>query len=157
MKKKNHTFLKAGSSLIILSIIILAVSAYFVFNGALIGPVFLAMGILVTLLIKVFKIDLKSIYPDMIFGTIDNGFLIFVVILGGTYAGVFGAIVGGAAGNTITDSIGGLFEGKIAEDLRKRKIYSKRTALSTMLGKMVGCLYGAGISLSFIWLISLVF
>ena len=82
--------------------------------------------------------------------------MIFAAVLGGAYAGVAGAIIGGAAGNTITDGMGGLFEGHIAEHQRKYKIDNLRTAMSTMLGKMTGCLFGAGTGLIIVWLISLI-
>jgi len=76
-----------------------------------------------------------------------------MAIIGGLIAGVAGAIIGGAAGNTITDGLGGLFEGHAAERLRGKKILEERTALSSTLGKMTGCLFGAGIGLIIVWLI----
>lgn len=139
---------------VILSIIVIAVSSYFVFNNKLIGPVFLGMGILSLIFLKISKIEIKSVYPDMVFGLIDNGVLVFAAVIGGTFAGVTGAIIGGAAGNTITDGIGGLFEGYIAEHQRKLEIDNLRTAMSSMLGKMAGCLFGAGVGLILVWLIT---
>jgi len=38
-------------------------------------------------------------------------------------------------------------------DLRKRHIEEKRTAVSTALGKMAGCFFGAGIALVVAWTI----
>ena len=154
---KKEGFFRALTTLIILSIIIASVSIYFIFNKPIIGPAFLVLGFLSLGVLKFFKINLKSVYPDIVFGAIDNGFLIFVAVLGGIYAGVFGAVIGGAAGNTITDSLGGLFEGKMAERLRKQKIKEERSAMSTMLGKMVGCLFGAGVGLVLVWLIGIIF
>ena len=156
MKKNNHTLTKALISFSILSIVILAVSTYFVFQNEILGFAFLLMGLLVTILLKFFKIKVKEVYPDIIFGMIDNGILVLVAILGGMYAGVIGAVVGGIAGNTLTDGIGGLFEGHIAEKLRNKKINENRTSLSTMLGKIIGCLLGAGIGLILFWLINLI-
>lgn len=156
MKKRKKTFAEALISLIILSIIIFGISMYFVFNKALIGPIFLVLGVMNVAVLKLFKIKLKSISPNIVFGAIDNGTLVFLATLGGIYAGVFGAVIGGVAGNTITDSIGGLFEGKVAEKLRKERVHEERTALTTMLGKMCGCLFGAGFGLIIIWLISLI-
>ena len=156
MKKKGSNLTKALISFLILSIVIFAVSMYFVFQKSLIGFAFLFMGILVTILLRIFKIKIKEVYPDIIFGMIDNGILVLVAVLGGIYAGVTGAIIGGVAGNTLTDGIGGLFEGHIEEKLRKKNINEKRTSLSTMLGKIIGCLYGAGIGLILVWLISLI-
>lgn len=152
MKKKvpNYNLLKSVTSLISLSIIIIAISMFLVFNEKLIGPAFLVLGIFNILFIKFSKIDMRSVYPDMMFGFIDNGVLVFAAVLGGSYAGVTGAIIGGAAGNTITDGIGGLFEGYVAENQRKFKIDNLRTAMSTMLGKMAGCLFGAGTGLTLI-------
>ena len=155
MKKRNHKFGKVVINFILLSIIIIGVSMYFVFDKKLIGPVFLGLGVLNLIFLKVASIKISSVYPDMIFGAIDNGVLVFAAVLGGTYAGVAGAIIGGAAGNTITDGIGGLFEGYVAEHQRKFEIDNLRTAMSSMLGKMAGCLFGAGIGLSIVWFIGL--
>lgn len=142
--------LKAILSFITLSVIIIAVSAYFVFNDALIGFLFLLLGFFSLIFLKLFKIKLNAVYPDMVFGFIDNSVLVFAAILGGNFAGVIGAVIGGAAGNTITDGVGGLFEGYIAEHQRKFKVDNLRTTASSMLGKMSGCLFGAGIGLIFV-------
>jgi len=149
-------FLKALTNFIILSSIIAAVSLYFVFDKNLIGPAFLFLGLINLVFLWIFKIEIKSVYPDIIFGAIDNGVLVFAAVLGGQYAGIFGAIIGGAAGNTITDGIGGLFEGHIAAHQREYKIDNLRTALSTSLGKMAGCLFGAGIGLILVNLINFI-
>ena len=156
MKKRKNNLTRAITSFIILSIIVIAVSSYFVFEEKLIGPAFLVLGIISLLFLKFFKIKIKSIYPDIIFGVIDNGVLVFAAIIGGNFAGVIGAVIGGAAGNTITDGIGGLFEGHIAEHQRKYRIDNLRTSLSSSLGKMSGCLFGAGVGLILAWFISLI-
>ena len=139
-------------SVAILSIIVIAVSSYFVTNNYLIGPIFLALGIINILILKAYKISFKSIYPDFIFGFIDNSILVIAAIIGGAYAGVVGAVIGGAAGNTITDGIGGLFEGHYAQKLKRKKVKIKRDPISASLGKMAGCLFGAGIGLVLVWL-----
>ena len=149
--------MQAITSWIILSIIVIAVSFYFVFDKAWIGPAFLVLGFISLFFLKFFKIKISSVYPDMIFGAIDNGILIFAAVLGGVYAGIAGAIIGGAAGNTITDALGGLFEGHVAQNQRKYKIDNLRTPLSTMLGKASGCLFGAGLGLTLVWLIGVIF
>ena len=156
MKKRGSksTLLKAINSLIALSVIVVAVSAYFVFNDALIGPAFLVLGLISLIFLRFFRIEIKSVYPDIIFGFIDNGVLVFAAVIGGNFAGIPGAIIGGAAGNTITDGIGGLFEGHIAEQQRKSKVQNYRTAISTTIGKMAGCLFGAGVGLILVWLIT---
>lgn len=149
----KNGFMKSITSFILISIVVIAVSVYFMQDSKLIGPAFLGLGFISLLVIKFFKIDLATLYPDIVFGFIDNGILIFAAVLGGSYAGVVGAVIGGAAGNTLTDGLGGLFEGHVAEKLRKRKVNDERTALSTMLGKIAGCLFGAGAGLVLVWLI----
>lgn len=153
--KKRTTFIKALVSVVILSAIIIAVSSYFIFNSIFIGPIFLVLGLVSLIFPMIFKIKISEIYPDLVFGFIDNGVLVFAALIGGQIAGVLGAIIGGAAGNTITDGIGGLFEGYVAEK-NKYKNHSRRNALSSSLGKMSGCLFGAGIGLILIQIIGLV-
>ncbi len=156
MKKRlllKSNFIKALTIFIIFSIIIISVCSYFVYDEKRIGFVFLFLGLVNLIILAISKISIKSVYPDIIFGAIDNGVLVFAAVIGGSYAGIAGAIIGGAAGNTITDGIGGLFEGHIAENQRKYKIDNLRTALSTSLGKMAGCLFGAGIGLILVWII----
>jgi len=159
MKEKKRgtkiAFIRAIVSFIILSIVVIAVSSYFVFNNVLIGPAFLLLGVFSLIFSKIVRINVKSIYPDIIFGVIDNGVLVFAAVIGGNLAGIPGAIIGGAAGNTITDGIGGLFEGYVAEHQRKFEIDNLRTAMSSMLGKMAGCLFGAGIGLLLVLLITI--
>lgn len=161
MKKKvkeeipNHFLRKSIFSFIILSILVISVSAYFISNEAYIGPSFLILGVIAIFFLHSYGFKLESTFPDIIFGAIDNGILVFAAIIGGAYAGVFGAVIGGAAGNTLTDGLGGLAEGYMAEKLRKKNINDKRTSLSTMLGKIIGCLFGAGVGLIIVWLIKL--
>ena len=154
--RKSGTFLKAVTNLIILSIIIIAVSAYFVFNDKPIGPICLLICFANIIYLKIIKVKLRHLYPDFVFGFVDNGILVFALIIGGKFGGIPGAIIGGVAGNTITDSIGGLFEGYVSEKLTKGNFERKRTALSSSLGKMTGCLFGEGIVLTVIWLINLI-
>src|SRR6056297_4205145 len=151
-KSKFYGFIRALATFLIVSVIVIAVSASFVDSHEWIGVIFAGMGVLALLSTKyLFKIPSQAVYPDIIFGAIDNGVLVFAAALGASFAGVFGAIIGGVAGNTITDGIGGLFEGNIAEHQREYKIDNLRTTLSTCLGKMTGCLLGAGIALILMW------
>ena len=62
----------------------------------------------------------------IVFGAIDTGFLGVAALIGASFAGILGAIVGGAAGDAITDGFAGLFEGKMAEYLRKHGIKEAR-------------------------------
>jgi len=148
---------KAITSFIVLSVVIISISLYFVYEtDLLIGFVLLGLGIIFSFLLRIFKIELKSTYPDILFGMIDNGVLVFAAIAGSLLAGIPGAILGGIVGNTITDGVGGLFEGHLAEKQRQRKISTDRTALSSCLGKMIGCLLGAGIGLIVIGMVNLI-
>lgn len=149
--------IKAFMNFVFLSIIIIAISAFFISQEELIGAAFLFLGVISLVFLKFLKIDITSIYPDLVFGFIDNFILVFAAVLGSNYAGVLGAIIGGAAGNTITDGLGGFFEGQMSEKLRKRQITHERNMLSTMLGKMSGCLFGAGIGLILIWIFKIFF
>jgi len=85
------------------------------------------------------------------FGAIDTGFLGVAALIEASFAGILGAIVGGAAGDAITDGFAGLFEGKMAEYLRKHVIKEARTPLSFSMGKMSDCLIGVGIVLTVAW------
>lgn len=149
---KGYKFWRALSNFIVFSLIIFIVSSYLLKDFFKIGLAFILLGFLSILILKIYKISYKSIYPDILFGAIDNGILVFAAVLGGHFAGITGAIIGGAAGNTITDGIGGLFEGHLAEHQRAYQIENRRTALSTSFGKMAGCLFGAGIGLIIVWL-----
>ena len=140
----NKKFIVALLNVLILCVIIFVVSVYFVSSAKLIGWVIFGLGLLCLVSLKLFKILIKSIWPDIVFGIIDNGILAILAIIGGEIAGVAGAIVGGVVGNAITDGIAGIFEGEMAEKLRERKISEERTMLGSAVGKMAGCLLGAG-------------
>ena len=155
MRVKHSVWYSIGN-LIAISILIVGISSYFLFNKMLIGPIFVGMGLGVVFYLRFVDVKFSSIYPDVIFGMVDNFVMVFATTLGGTLAGVGGAIIGGVTGNTITDGLGGFFEGVVEEYLRKKKINNHRTALSSMLGKIIGCLFGAGIGLTIIWLVSFV-
>jgi len=154
--KLKSTLPSAITSLVTLSIVIIAVSAYFVSRESLIGFAFVVLGLINIIFLKIHKIKLNQVYPDFVFGLIDNGVLVFGAVIGAHFAGIFGAIIGGAAGNTITDGIGGLFEGYVAQHQRKFEIDNLRTPMATMLGKMAGCLFGAGLGLIIVWVINLI-
>jgi len=94
---------------------------------------------------------ITSTGADIIFGAIDTGILGILALIGASFAGVLGAIVGGAVGDSITDGFAGLFEGRVAEYLRKHGIEESRTPLSSSMGKMSGCLMGVGIVLTIAW------
>lgn len=130
-----------------LCIVIAAVSIFFVNNAQWIGFVLILLAILCIISLLPFKISLKSLQPDIAFGLIDNGILAVLAIIGGHFSGVTGAIIGGVVGNALTDGIAGIFEGQSAEKLRYQQIPEERTMLKSAVGKMAGCLFGAGVVL----------
>ena len=128
--------------------IVFTVSIFFIHKSNFaIGFVLIILSLLCLLSLMLFKIKIKSIEPDIVFGLIDNGILVMLAIWGGKIAGVAGAVIGGVVGNSITDGIGGIFEGYWAENLRSRNIKEERVVLGSSVGKMVGCLFGAGVML----------
>jgi hypothetical protein len=149
---KKESVINSVLSVSILSVLILA-AIFFIDTKKWVGIVLIVLGFLHLLVLKIFRMQIKSVLPDIIFGVIDNGFLVIGALIGAEFAGIFGAIVGGAAMNAITDGYAGIFEGWTAEHLRKYKIKERRTALSTAIGKMAGCFFGAGIVLIIAWTI----
>ncbi len=141
----------AVTSLVVLSIVVISAISFVIYKTRLIGPVIVLLGLLPWIPLKIFGRSIKSTGADIIFGAVDTGILAVAAIIGANFAGVLGAIIGGAVGDSITDGFAGLFEGKVAEYLRKHGIEEARTPLSSSLGKMSGCLIGAGITLTIAW------
>lgn len=134
-------------NILTLCIVVAAVSAFFINNSQWIGVVLIILSLLCIISLVPFKIKMRSVQPDIVFGLIDNGVLAILAIFGGYFAGVAGAIIGGVVGNAITDGIAGIFEGHSAEKLRIKFVSEERTMLKSAVGKMAGCLLGAGIVL----------
>ncbi|NCN25223.1 hypothetical protein COT94_04000 [Candidatus Falkowbacteria bacterium CG10_big_fil_rev_8_21_14_0_10_37_14] len=143
----NLKFLFSVLNILILCVIIATVSIFVVNNTFWIGPAMLMLAILCVVSLVPFKVNIKEILPDIIFGVIDNGILAIFAIFGAHFAGVAGAIIGGVVGNSVTDGIAGIFEGHTAERLRLRAVLEERTMLKSSVGKMAGCLLGAGLIL----------
>ena len=143
----RQKFILSILNILTLCIVIAAVSVFFVNNAHWVGFVLIILALLCIVSLIPFKIKLRSIQPDIIFGLIDNGILAILAIFGGHFAGVMGAILGGVVGNAITDGIAGIFEGHFAEKLRLQLVSEERTMLKSAVGKMAGCLFGAGIIL----------
>ena len=143
----NKKFFLAVSNILTLCLIIGAVSLFLVNDGYWIGFVLIFLSILCLVSLIPFKISLKSVQPDILFGIIDNGILAIMAIFGGHFGGVTGAILGGVVGNAITDGLAGIFEGYTAEKLRLQLVSEERTMLKSAVGKMAGCLLGAGVVL----------
>ena len=134
-------------NIITLCVVIVAVSVFFANNATWMGFVLILLSLLCIVSLLPFKVNLRSIQPDIFFGLIDNGILAIMAIFGGYFAGVTGAILGGVVGNAITDGIAGIFEGYHAEKLRSLLVPEERTMLKSAIGTMAGCLLGAGVGL----------
>jgi len=134
-------------NILTLCVVIVATSIFFINNNRWIGLVLIILGLLCIGSLIPFKIKIRSVQPDIFFGLIDNGILAVLAIFGGYFAGVTGAIFGGVVGNAITDGIAGIFEGYSAEKLRLQLVPEERTMLKSAVGKMAGCLLGAGVVL----------
>lgn len=144
----NKKFLLSVLNILTLCAVITAVSLSFIDNNHWMGLVLIILALLCLASLIPFKIKLKSVLPDVFFGIIDNGILAILAIFGGHFAGVTGAIMGGVVGNAITDGIAGIFEGGLAEKLREKFVSEERTMLKSAVGKMAGCLLGAGVVLA---------
>lgn len=120
-----------------------------------IGPIVLGLGLVPIVGLLLAKRRLMGAVPDMVFGALDTGLLVIPALWGGIAFGVAGAIAGGVIGDALTDGVAGFFEGSIAEWLRGRGIEESREAITTALGKMSGCLLGAGMVLSFALLLGI--
>jgi len=153
MHKTNNGLIKSILSVIILSVIIIAAVIFFVYQKKWVGFIFIILGLIHLLILRIFKVEIKMVWPDIAFGVIDNGILAIGVIIGADFAGILGAVIGGSAANAITDGFAGIFEGWIAEHSRRRKIKEERTALGSALGKMAGCFFGAGVVFIIAWTI----
>lgn len=151
----RQKFILSILNILTLCVVIAAVSAFFVNDSQWIGFILIILALLCIISLVPFKIKLRSIQPDVVFGLIDNGILAILAIFGGHFAGVAGAILGGVVGNAITDGIAGIFEGYSAEKLRLQLVLEERTMLKSAVGKMAGCLLGAGIILIIANLINL--
>jgi len=139
MKKSQKNILEI-SVVILLSIIIGIIAFFSMRLGRYVSLVLFGLGLVPILAAYIFKINLKKMLPDIIFGLIDNLLLIIPAIIGAELFGAVGALAGAVVGNAISDSIAGIFEGSIAEWLHLKGIDSTRTMLGSSLGKMSGCL-----------------
>jgi hypothetical protein len=148
MKKSKRKALEI-STVIILCIITIVIAFFSMRLGRFVSIIIFGLGFLPILTAYIFKISLKKILPDIIFGLIDNILLIIPAIIGAELFGAAGALAGAVVGNAVSDGIAGIFEGSISEWLNIKGIDSKRTLLGSSLGKMSGCLL-IGIFLIFI-------
>ena len=148
---KKQGLIPALTSVVIVSIIVISVVSLTIFHTKLIGPIIILLGLIPWIPLRMFGRTIRSTGADIVFGAIDTGILGIVALIGASFAGVLGAIIGGAVGDSITDGFAGLFEGRMAEYLRKHGIEESRTPLSSSMGKMSGCLIGVGVVLTIAW------
>lgn len=113
-----------------------------------VGPIILGCALIPLVGIVFSRNTLRRSIPDLIFGAVDTGLLTIPALWGGAVFGIAGAIAGGVIGDALTDGIAGFFEGSVATWLRKKGIEESREPVSTALGKMAGCLLGAGLVLT---------
>ena len=147
----RQSLIPAVTSVIIISLVVVGAISYTIHNSKLIGPTIILLGLIPWIPLRLSGRTITSTGADIIFGAIDTGILGILALIGASFAGVLGAIVGGAVGDSITDGFAGLFEGRVAEYLRKHGIEESRTPLSSSMGKMSGCLIGVGIVLTIAW------
>ena len=138
-------------NIILLTVIILLVSYFFVTQKRIMGPIMILLGIISILPLFLFKVPLRILKAEILFGLIDNGILAIFALSGAELFGILGAIVGGLVGNAITDGFAGIFEGYEWQKIKKLKMTDKRTALTVAVGKFSGCLFGGGIVLTIAW------
>ena len=148
---KKEGFFSALTSVIAISITVVSVIFFIIYHVRLIGPVIILLGFTPWIPLRISGRPIRSVCADIVFGAIDTGILGIAALIGASFAGALGAIVGGTVGDAITDGFAGLFEGRVAEYLRKHGIKEARTPLSSSMGKMSGCLIGIGIVLTIAW------
>jgi len=139
MKKNKRKALEI-IIVILLSIVTVIIAFFSMRLGRFVSIVIFGLGFIPILIAYIFKISLKKILPDIIFGLIDNLVLIIPAIIGAELFGAVGALAGAVVGNAVSDGIAGLFEGSISEWLHARGIDETRTMIGSSLGKMSGCL-----------------
>lgn len=148
---ERQSLMPAVTSVIIISLVVVGAICFTINHSKLIGPTIILLGLIPWIPLRLSGRTITSTGADIIFGAIDTGILGILALIGASFAGVLGAIVGGAVGDSITDGFAGLFEGRVAEYLRKHGIEESRTPLSSSMGKMSGCLIGVGIVLTVAW------
>lgn len=148
---KKQGLVQALISVIAISMVIIGAVSFAIYHSRLIGPVIILLGLVPWIPLKLSGRTIRSTGADIIFGMIDTGILGIAALIGASFAGVLGAIVGGAVGDSITDGFAGLFEGRVAQYLRKHGVEDARTPLSSSMGKMSGCLIGVGMVLTVAW------
>jgi hypothetical protein len=148
---KKEGFVPAIVAFSALTIVAIALFLLVVGYKKLIGPAMLGFGFLPWIAVLIAGRTIKSIGADIVYGLVDGSILAIAAVAGEIKAGAIGAVLGGAAGNAISDGFGGLWEGYAANWLRKQGIEEARTPLSASMGKMSGVALGAAIVLTIAW------
>jgi hypothetical protein len=130
----------------ILSVIIFFI-AYFSSNLELIGLILISLSILPLISLKLTGEKIKEGISEIVFGAVNTGLITLMAFGGFEMAGILGAIIGVAVGDSITEGYSGILEGEVTEILKKYKIKEKIDPLISSLGKMSGALFGGGIVL----------
>ena len=151
MNLKKESVVTTIISFILLTILIVSVSYFFVTSQLLIGPILILLGIFSLLPLILLKTPAQILRSELLLGIIDNGILAIFALSGAELFGLLGAIVGSVVGNAITDGLAGIFEGYEWQKITRSKIKEKRTILTIALGKLSGCLLGAGVVLTIFW------
>lgn len=138
---------------ILVSVILVALAGYYALRyNVFFGPVIIAIAIIPLSFLKFSGLSISKAIPDVIFGAVDTGIILLIVLLGSKFFGITGAIGGAILGNTISDTIAGYFEGLMSEGLREEGYDESRCPVTSGLGKMSGSLLGSG-GLFTIWIL----
>lgn len=112
------------------------------------GPWILVLAVIPVLGLAFSRRLSRRALPDVCFGAVDTGMLVLPALFGSRFFGVAGAVAGAVIGDALTDAVAGFFEASIAEWLKARHFEESRERITTSLGKMTGCLLGAGVTLT---------
>ena len=151
MKLNKDSLSTAIIFLVLLTIITVSLSYGVISQKTLIGPILLFLGLVSLFPLFFYKIPLQIVKADIIFGIIDNGLLALFALAGAELFGILGAVVGSLVGNAVTDGFAGIFEGYEWQKIIHRKTKENRTTLTVAVGKLCGCLFGAGTVLTIFW------
>ena len=151
MKIDKPGLMTVALSITILTVIIVSVTYFFVTRKMLIGPILIILGMISLIPVILSRISIRILKAEILFGVIDNGILAVFALSGAELFGILGAIVGSLVGNAVTDGIAGIFEGYEWQKTTELKTKNKRNALTVAVGKLAGCLLGAGVVLTIAW------
>jgi len=152
-KKFKDNLFSSLISIIGFSIVLIVVCYFLLSQYKTIGLVLVFFGIIGIIFLKLITKRFIVLVADLTYGFVNGTLTTIIALIGAGIGGVLGAVVGALIGNAITDGIGGMFEGEVAELLKKKGLHEERTPLTTALSKMVGNLTGSGIVLVFAWTI----